>query len=389
MRRSDVWKLLEYQQTIKSPFFDTFLWESEPVLWRELRDAAKLHDEILSLDSEWQQILKLMDWVHHLSKHQGWDEAPEVTGIRLLEGANSGMITFRCVEFAHMLQQICTVYGIPARVIGLRRPGSDNGLGKGHVVIDAWSNDFQKWVVLDPQMNSFYTNREGQPLSAFELHDRVRVGTFDDIVMTAEPELRQQYNPSEMDAKDNRNFDEITVPSGYERQEVWDSIPDDSSFEGFLRFWQEYYYQFAYRRSYSLNRPKSINGSAGANEIYYYAPQELPPIVFQRARQTCEYTCERARIEFPINGVEIQWQLLETSANSDAYGNRTLIFRLSHCMPWFQHYKVVVNGQESTLTLASFEVELSSGDNQISVTPVSQFGKEGKQSVVRIHVAHA
>lgn len=382
-----MWKLLEYKHVEQSRSFETFVWANEPDLRRKLREATGLEDEILEISSEWDQILRLMDWVHHLSQHQGWDEAPELSALQLLEDVRDGKVTFRCVEFAHMLQQVYSAFGIPSRVIGLRRPESDNGLGKAHVVVDAWSNEHQKWVVLDPQLNTAYADRKGLVLSAFELHDRVRSGAFDDIVMTQEAELRKEYSASSAGSKDNLLYETFDVPPGFERDEVWDSLQDDSSFEGFLRFWEEYYYQFVYTRSYSLLRLKSVSGSSGGKELFYHDPQELPPIVFQRMRKSCDYTSDRSKINFPVNGVEIQWIPAEVSEDADIQDTRKITLKLTHSMPWFQHYEVVVNGQPLLLDEDSLAISLLDGENHITITPVNDLGRKGSSSVVRMAIS--
>jgi hypothetical protein len=50
--------------------------------------------------------------VHHLSRHQGWDEARELSDLTLLQAAQSGSVTFRCVEFSHMLQRVLPLMGV-------------------------------------------------------------------------------------------------------------------------------------------------------------------------------------------------------------------------------------------------------------------------------------
>lgn len=156
--------------------------------------------------------------------------------------------------------------------------------------------------------------------------------------------------------------------------------------EGFTRFWEEYYYQFVYRRFHSLNRPKSITGSSNGNELFYYDAFDLPPIVFQRTRQTCTFTCDRAKIDFPVNGVEIQWipkHVPEDSALSDT---RQITLHLHHSMPWFDHFLVVVNGTESIVREESCDVVLQSRENHISVTPVNDCERIGSTAVVSIWV---
>ena len=366
MDRRFRWELLEYRHTERSYALDSYVWADEPEPRDKLRKATGLEQTLKSCSSEWNQILTMMDWVHNLSAHQGWDEAPSLSALGLLDDVRQGKVTFRCVEFAHMLQHVYSAFGVPSRVVGLRRPNSTTGLGKGHVVVDAWSNEFGKWIVLDPQMNMFYTDQGGTPLSLFGLHDRVRQGDFGDIVMSRESEIESDFNT--LEARDNSDYNSIEVPQGFDRDETWESLPEHSDFHGFTRFWQEYYYNFAVRRIYSFNRNKSTTGSSDGNELFYYDPHEQPPIVFH------------------LNSVEVQWIPCDVTEETPIESTRKLTLNFKHAMPWFDHYDVRINDEQSTLNQHSLEVSLQVGENFISVTPVNDFGRHGKTSVVRMLV---
>ncbi len=189
-----------------------------------------------------------------------------------------------------------------------------------------------------------------------------------------------------MAARDNSDYDTFEVPKGFDRAESWNSLPEHGDFSGFLHYWKEYYFQFVARRDNGLIRAKSITGSSGENDLYYYDPQELPPIVFQSMRQTNEYTCDRSKIDFPINGVEIQWISTETPETMELHETRKILLRLSHSMPWFDHYLMVISGTEMKVTEDQLEFALSEGANRIEVTPINDLGRRGITSLVRMTV---
>lgn len=384
MDRRYKWRLEEYAHTERPLAFESYHWENDPESNKKVREATGLEYELATIDSEWSQILKMMEWVHNLSAHQGFDEAPSLGALELLDGVRNGTITFRCVEFSHMLQQVCSAYGVPARVIGVRLPNSDRGLGKGHVVVDVWSNDYRKWVVLDPQMNMFYTDRQGTALSVFELHDRVRNDMSDDIVMSRETQLRVEAGG--FGARDNIDYESLEVPDGFTRDELWDALPERSGFEGFSQYWKNYYHQFTVRREYSFARDKSISGSSGGNNLFFYDEHELPPIVFQQMRQACEYTCDRSKIDFPVNAVEIQWVPCDVTDETPIEDTRKITVCLRHSMPWFDHFEVHVNDTCIVVTESEVTVSLQENENIIAVTPVNQHGKRGSTSVLRMIV---
>jgi hypothetical protein len=383
MNRQYRWRLLEYRHQEHSPAYALYHWADEPDLRRTLRDATGLESELAQIPTAWGQIVRLMDWVHHLFPHQGRDEAPDLSGLALLRAARDGAVTFRCVEFAHMLQHVLAAFAFPARVVALRRPAADDGLGKGHVVVDVWSGDHAKWVVLDPQLNLYYTARDGAVLSAWEIHDRVRTGQFQDLQMSRATDIRQDYTP--MEARDSVDYETMEIPEGFDRDEVWRSLPDHGDVDSFIRFWEEYYYQLVFRRSYSLHRPKSTMQREARRNLFYHDAAVLPPIVFQRMAQAVTFTTDRSKIAVPVNGVEVQW-IPAVSADTSLDAMRQIEVTLHHSMPWFDHYVVTMNAEHWTTQDSVLPLSLRSGENTISVRPVNDYGRSGEQAVVRLWV---
>ena len=384
MIRQYRWRLLEYQHQEQSPAYALYRWADEPDLRHTLRHATGIAPELSQIPTQWGQILRLMDWVHHLSRHQGWDEAPDLSGLALLRGAQDGTVTFRCVEFAHMLQQVLMAFTFPARVVALRRPAAHDGLSKGHVVVDVWSGDHAKWVVLDPQLNLYYTARDGRVLTAWEIHDCVRMGRFHDLQMSREAEIRQDYIP--LEARDGVDYATMEVPDGFERDEVWQSLPDHGDVNSFIRFWEEYYYQMVFCRFYSLSRPKLAMKTQAQEDLFYHGAEVLPPIVFQKMAQAVTFTTDRSKIAVPVNGVELQWVPTSTLANAPLKAIRQILLILRHSMPWFDHYEVMVNADHWTTQDAVIPLPLQPGENMISVQPVNDYGRIGEQAVLRLWV---
>ncbi len=76
------------------------------------------------------------------------------------------------------------------------------------------------------------------------------------------------------------------MPEGFDRGEAWRSLPAQGGFAGFLRFWQEYYWELVYRTHYALTRPAPRDGGEGADvPLDYHRPGDLPPLLFQRMPQ--------------------------------------------------------------------------------------------------------
>ena len=381
------WHLTEYQHVEQSAAFGLFHWARDEELRRQLREATGLAPQLAGIEGEWAQLLTLMHYVHGLSPHQGWQEAPDLSGLTLLAMAQDGRVTFRCVEFAHMLQQVCAAFGFAARVVGLRRLGSDDGIGRGHVVVDVWSPTHRRWVVLDPQFDWYYHDRSGRVLSAWELVDLVRAGKFEAVVASGEAEARAAYTGHE--AQDNSAYDKIAVPDGFERDEVWRSLPARSGYDGFQRFWLEYYYHLVYRTRHALERPASLDGHSGDDNpsLFFHAPGELPPVLMQRLPQTVRFTTDRSKLDVPLEGVEVQWAPAKAALDAPMAATRLVDLILTHSMPWFDHYEVAVGGGPwHRHRTHRRRVALSAGENRIQVRAVNDLGRAGPSAVVGLTV---
>ena len=86
-----------------------------------------------------------------------------VNVLEMIDAAEHGE-KFLCGNISKMLVQMIQAGGTQARTVGLQASDS------GHVVVELWSEKFDKWVVLDPDYNVHYTITIGTPLSAIELY---------------------------------------------------------------------------------------------------------------------------------------------------------------------------------------------------------------------------
>ncbi|ADB36002.1 transglutaminase domain protein [Kribbella flavida DSM 17836] len=117
--------------------------------------------------SAWQTTVRLLDWVHHSWRHAN-DHVDEPDAVTVLERVDAGE-RFACVEYSIVLSQALNALRIPARRVDLRQPAHHVGVGRGHVVSEAWIDDLDRWVLLDGQNGAYWTDTDGQPLGLHEL----------------------------------------------------------------------------------------------------------------------------------------------------------------------------------------------------------------------------
>ena len=116
--------------------------------------------------SAWATALELLSWVsrrwRHANSHLDVDDA-----VKCLDRVDAGD-RFACVEYSLVLSQALNAVGIPARKLALRQAEYQTGMGRGHVVSEAWIDDLGRWVVLDGQNGSYWA-AAGRPLGVLDL----------------------------------------------------------------------------------------------------------------------------------------------------------------------------------------------------------------------------
>ncbi|MGB6454841.1 MAG: transglutaminase domain-containing protein [Streptosporangiaceae bacterium] len=117
--------------------------------------------------SAWDTAVATLAWVtgrwEHANAHLEIDDAVEC-----LRRVDQGQ-RFACVEYSLVLTQSLNALAIPARRVSLRQQNYFAGIGRGHVVSEAWIDDLGRWVLLDGQNGLYWTGASGEPLGPLEL----------------------------------------------------------------------------------------------------------------------------------------------------------------------------------------------------------------------------
>jgi hypothetical protein len=117
--------------------------------------------------SAWETATRLLAWVHQRWVHAN-DHVDEPDALEVLERVDKGA-RFACVEYSIVLSQALNAVGIPARRVDLRQRGHHVGIGRSHVVSEAWIDDLDRWVLLDGQNGSYWVGSDDAPLGVREL----------------------------------------------------------------------------------------------------------------------------------------------------------------------------------------------------------------------------
>lgn len=145
--------------------FDSF---QNPKL-RELRERYQLEKVVAPGRDEFDRQVLLMDWVHQQFKRFGRPTAESHGALAILDGIAAGNAYF-CAQYEEVLVSTAASLGWVDRPLALRRHQGVAKVGGSteHSVTEIWSNQFAKWVMLDPTSN-MYLEKDGIPLNAFEI----------------------------------------------------------------------------------------------------------------------------------------------------------------------------------------------------------------------------
>ena len=134
----------------------------------KLREEFKLDELVKDSEDDLDKILIVTNWIHNLWEHDGSNQPKKRDPISILREVQKGE-QFRCVEYAVVINGCLNALGIPSRVIGLKTKDVETRKsGAGHVVVEAYLRDLNKWVMVDGQWNVIPIHN-GEPINTVEL----------------------------------------------------------------------------------------------------------------------------------------------------------------------------------------------------------------------------
>ena len=131
---------------------------------------------IQDVTSQWDRYTMLRTWVREQVPYKDPVMKSQWNAQRILQAVwNDPSRGFICDAFAATYVSACVSVGLNARMIHL---GDNRGFG--HYATEVWSDDYHKWIFMDPLYNCHFTLNE-LPLSALELHDLWKKGELEKI----------------------------------------------------------------------------------------------------------------------------------------------------------------------------------------------------------------
>jgi len=137
-------------------------------LLKKLRIKYKLEDIVNGYKTQFEKVLALAHWVANQWKWHPPVKYPPWNALEILKKQKDGKpLGGFCGHFAIVFMQCCLSLGIQARYTFSSFPG----IAGGHEVVEVWSDEYSKWIIIDPNLNRYYRDRKSNiPLNAIELH---------------------------------------------------------------------------------------------------------------------------------------------------------------------------------------------------------------------------
>jgi hypothetical protein len=161
-----------------------------------LRKRFDLESVVAGTGSEYDAQIRLATWVGTRFEH-GTDLVPGgrqvCDPVAVIEAGQKGS-KFWCEIAARTMMQAATAVGWPSRVITASR----DAYTWEHAVAELWSNQFDKWFVVDSDFNVVF-EADGVPLSAWELvHQGPALQSTNRLVIRRFAPLKQGLEPQDL-----------------------------------------------------------------------------------------------------------------------------------------------------------------------------------------------
>ncbi|WP_242916198.1 transglutaminase-like domain-containing protein [Pontibacter liquoris] len=151
---------MQYEKNAGNPYLNT------------LREQYQLDALVAGAVNDTEKALRMVHWVHQQWQHNGMNEPSKPDALTILSEVKEGK-QFRCVEYGIVTTACLNAIGLPARTMGLKMKEAETiEFGAGHVLLEVYLPDLQKWVLLDGQFDVMPV-LNNVPLNAVEFQQAI------------------------------------------------------------------------------------------------------------------------------------------------------------------------------------------------------------------------
>lgn len=166
---------------------------SNPYL-TELRKKYPIDSVVSGADNDLERVKRIASWVHNLWEHDGWSEPEKNEAMYILDEVKKGR-RFRCVEYGIVTTACLNSIGIKSRVLALKTEDVETRpLGAGHVLLEVFVEDINKWIMVDPQWD-IIPHLQEVPLNAVEFQAAITDRKNVQVWTSNKENTRERYIP--------------------------------------------------------------------------------------------------------------------------------------------------------------------------------------------------
>jgi len=320
-----------------------------------LRKEYKLDEVVASARDEFEAMVLLRNWTRSQFRRvdyqflmRNFDVLQILKGnIRNTAGAPHNPATqFRpCHFFPLFYSQVLLSMGYQPRLVRISH-AEERGYN-GHGMTEVWSNQFRKWITMDPDLNIYY-EKDGIPLNLVEVHN-------------------ERYSKEPLAVK---------IVPGVHTSADFDlsKIPD---IKEMIRY-HSYVQIVDMRNDWMTNHYFRGHPKRSDRASLFWVDDKMPP-VFNFSTKTSNVN----DFYWTLNQTEI-WVRKEGNMGSQA----SLAFKTF--TPNFKHFEIIIDDAKKVISTEPLYVwDLNPGRNTLSVRSVNQSGVPGIQSWVVFEVRRA
>lgn len=358
---------------------------------QQFRTDYHLDGIVKEARTEFEKVLKLRNWVagkwewflpNASQPAQTHWNAPEILGDTDKNGKYKKPGGY-CLYYSIVLAQACQSYGIPSRIVNL-----NYGVMGGHEVVEIWSRDYGKWVMMDPNFDSMFVCTEtGTPLNVLELH-RIFLRTY---YPEGEVIDRDSWTDADRDRR-SQSVEPTTLPlrmqtdnkalSGKLRDYVWWKITEGPApgYSGGYGFFNTAFIRWLPRSNWlSQSGPMPINHGRthwGWNGYLAWTDSQTPA--------TAEHCY------FVRRGSDLYGNLFSVDFTAEPVNKRKVLkISMATDSPNFDHFQVIDNNIVAKVKSTEYLWALSTGRNRLELRVVDTLGNIGPISYLVINYVPA
>lgn len=129
-------------------------------------------DSIAGTGNEVSQILNLLNWIHGLVPHDGYNNNPTIqNAMSMINLCKSDERGLNCRGLAIVLNECYLAMGFKSRFVTCMP--KDSVFQDCHVINTVYSNDLQKWIWVDPTHDAYVMDEKGELLGLGEVREKL------------------------------------------------------------------------------------------------------------------------------------------------------------------------------------------------------------------------